>query len=62
MKKGSTIIEIREKNKNLNPYFMLSNILSMNYKYFWVKKKNFFSISTHDNYNININEFMKKFF
>jgi capsular polysaccharide biosynthesis protein len=55
MKRSSKIIEIRQSKRNLNPFFVLSCMLKMNYNYYL---SNFLS---HNNYSVDLNDFFKKF-
>jgi len=62
MKKNTNIIEIRgPEDKNLNPYFVMCKKLKINY-YYYLSKKNFLSnFFSHQNYKIDINQFLKEF-
>jgi len=61
MKKPSKIIEIREPKKNLNAFFVLSNMFKIKYKYYFVNNKSFLNFLSHNNYNVVLNDFFKKF-
>ncbi len=61
MKRFSKIIEIRQPKKNLNPFFVLSCMLKMNYNYYFVNNKSLLNFLSHNNYSVVLNDFFKKF-
>lgn len=61
MKRFSKIIEIRRPKRNLNPFFVLSCMLKMNYNYYFVNNKSLSNFLSHNNYSVVLNDFFKKF-
>ena len=61
MPQGSKVIDIRTKDRSVNAFFAMSDLLKIKYFYYWSKFENFFGNVTHSNYKIVFSHFFEKF-